>query len=265
MLQPIPPVAPLQSWTYVASYQTLGKVACALCRANVREDTLSPGRCTFKVDWGFFHQRFRGYWMFTASICTIWYSRNNRIGQWLLPCECRVQCFSSRTWSETHYLCTYLTTQPLEYKQQQRRSHDASSSERSFTVGEWVYAKNFGQGQRWLPSVITEVTGPVSFMVKLQDGRCVRRHQDHLRIRKTDASGQRPPVIAVDKEPDCSTRWHVYHHSRIHTHWIWRCYTWASSGSRRTLRLKYSFIWDHSRWTYTVRRCSSTCSYPWAV
>jgi hypothetical protein len=39
-------------------------------------------------------------------------------------------------------------------------------------------------------------------MVKLQDGRCVRRHQDHLRIRKTDASGQRPPVITVDKEPE---------------------------------------------------------------
>ena len=55
-----------------------------------------------------------------------------------------------------------------------------------FASGDKVYTKNFGQGQRWLPGVITEVTGPASFMVRLGDGRIIRRHQDHLRIRKND-------------------------------------------------------------------------------
>ena len=44
-----------------------------------------------------------------------------------------------------------------------------------------MFAQNFGTGSKWLPSVVLEVTGPVSFLVKLQDGRLVRRHKDHLR------------------------------------------------------------------------------------
>ena len=36
-----------------------------------------------------------------------------------------------------------------------------------------VCAKNFGQGQHRLPSEVTEVTDPVSFMVKLQDSHIV--------------------------------------------------------------------------------------------
>ena len=33
----------------------------------------------------------------------------------------------------------------------------------------------------WLPGIITEVTGPVSYVIELTDGRTVRRHQDHVR------------------------------------------------------------------------------------
>ena len=33
----------------------------------------------------------------------------------------------------------------------------------------------------WLPGVISEVTGPVSYVIKLTDGRTVRQHQDHVR------------------------------------------------------------------------------------
>jgi hypothetical protein len=63
-------------------------------------------------------------------------------------------------------------------------------------VGKKVYAKNFGHGQHWLPSMITEVTGPISFMVKLQDGCCVRR----IRIKKTDATRNRaqPELAPLD-------------------------------------------------------------------
>ena len=52
--------------------------------------------------------------------------------------------------------------------------------------------KNFGTstGQKWLPAVIEEVTGPVSFMVKLQDDRLVRRHLDHLRSRVDESAAQ---------------------------------------------------------------------------
>lgn len=69
-------------------------------------------------------------------------------------------------------------------------------------MGDRVFAKNFGQGQRWLPSVVTEVTGPVSYMVKLQDGRLIRRHQDHLRIRRHDSPSLVTPEVVVDKEAE---------------------------------------------------------------
>ena len=78
----------------------------------------------------------------------------------------------------------------VEYRQmQQKLHHDRSNPRKTFTKGEKVYARNFGTstGQKWLPAVIQEVTGPVSFMVKLHDDRLVRRHLDHL-LRRDDES-----------------------------------------------------------------------------
>ena len=79
------------------------------------------------------------------------------------------------------------TAERVEFRQQkQKASHDNASCSRMFAVGDPVYAKNFGQGQRWLSGEVTELTGPVSVMVTLNDGRLLRRHQDHIRIRKSN-------------------------------------------------------------------------------
>ena len=43
-----------------------------------------------------------------------------------------------------------------------------------------MYAQHFGTGQKWMPAIVQDVTGPVSFLVKLKDGCLIRRHQDHL-------------------------------------------------------------------------------------
>ena len=44
--------------------------------------------------------------------------------------------------------------------------------------------KNFGTGQKWLEGKIAECTGPMSFLVEMEDGKLVTRHQDQLRHRK---------------------------------------------------------------------------------
>ena len=76
----------------------------------------------------------------------------------------------------------------VESKQnQQKQNHDFTARSRALTQEDKVYVKTFGQGQRWLPGEIVEVTGPVSFMVKLLDGRLLRYHQDNLRIRKDNS------------------------------------------------------------------------------
>ena len=40
--------------------------------------------------------------------------------------------------------------------------------------------KNFPTGDNWLQGTIVKVSGPLSFQVKLQDGRIVWRHVDHI-------------------------------------------------------------------------------------
>lgn len=61
-------------------------------------------------------------------------------------------------------------TERVEKRQlQQTLSHDRSSRRMYFSKGETVYAQNFGTGQKWMPAVVQEVTGPVSFLVKLQE------------------------------------------------------------------------------------------------
>ena len=54
-------------------------------------------------------------------------------------------------------------------------------------------------------------SGPVSFVVKLQDGRTVRRHQDHTRARYTPHMISPPdvevqPVVGEEKESTTEER-----------------------------------------------------------
>ena len=76
------------------------------------------------------------------------------------------------------------TAERVESKQQrQKEQHDSRARKRNLEVGEEVFVRNYHQGNRWLPGVISQKTGPVSFRVKLADGRERRCHQDQLRKR----------------------------------------------------------------------------------
>ena len=51
-----------------------------------------------------------------------------------------------------------------------------------------VMARNFLQGLTWVPGVVTEVCGPVSYMVQVQPNIVWRRHVDHIKeLRVFDA------------------------------------------------------------------------------
>ena len=75
-------------------------------------------------------------------------------------------------------------------QQKQKAEHDASARQTTFSQGEVMYAHNFGTGSRWLLGGIQEISGPVSYLVKLTDDRLVRHHQDHIRCRLTSANGE---------------------------------------------------------------------------
>ena len=62
-----------------------------------------------------------------------------------------------------------------------KSKHDAHAQERLLNEGDTVLVRNYLQGEKWEPGKITKKTGPVSYSVKLSDGRYIRCHQDQVR------------------------------------------------------------------------------------
>ncbi len=61
---------------------------------------------------------------------------------------------------------------------------------RSFVVGEEVFAEDFSNSsEKWIPGVISKVTGPLSFQIDLSNGKTVRRHVDNVRKRVVKKKG----------------------------------------------------------------------------
>ena len=60
-------------------------------------------------------------------------------------------------------------------QQRQQLEHGMHTKERSFEVGDTVFVQNFPpkRGTPWSPGQITSVRGPLSYVIELQDGRCV--------------------------------------------------------------------------------------------
>jgi len=90
--------------------------------------------------------------------------------------------------------------QRVESKQlQQKQDHDSKARSREFIVGDLVSVRNFGQGDKWLPGVVIERTGPVSSCVAMDNGVVRRCHQDQLRSRLA-ASTSGPVGSATTEE-----------------------------------------------------------------
>nr|XP_006823369.1 PREDICTED: uncharacterized protein K02A2.6-like [Saccoglossus kowalevskii] len=71
----------------------------------------------------------------------------------------------------------------------QKLYHDKHVKSRVFDIHDNVLVLNYsGRGNRWLPGVIVEITGPVLYKIQLGDDRIVRRHVDRIRIRKFDST-----------------------------------------------------------------------------
>ena len=89
-----------------------------------------------------------------------------------------------------------------QMSQKQRR--DLHVKERAMMEGDKVYARNFGQGSKWVPGVVRQSNSPTMHEVVLKDGRIWRRHQDHLIQRSCDYPSvipwAVPEIIASESE-----------------------------------------------------------------
>ena len=91
-------------------------------------------------------------------------------------------------------------------QQVQKQNHDKHLKGREFQIGDHVYVKNQSSGDRWLAGTVTTVSGPVSYNVRLSNGRVWKCHQDQLRKCYIDTAesdvvvdiptGGLPPAVA---------------------------------------------------------------------
>ena len=79
-------------------------------------------------------------------------------------------------------------------QERQKSIHDRRAKIREFSVGDLVYARNYGAGAKWLPGQVRGTLGSAMFEVILTDGREIRRHADQLR--------SRAPAVTVTQEVD---------------------------------------------------------------
>ena len=77
----------------------------------------------------------------------------------------------------------------------QKEEHDQHAAERQFDMDEQVYLRNTaGEKPRWIPGVIRQQTGPVSYRVQGESTEQVyRRHGDQLRPRSTPETSELQP------------------------------------------------------------------------
>ena len=80
----------------------------------------------------------------------------------------------------------------------QKENYDKRARERTFAETDRVYMRNFGRGETWLAGNIVQTLGPVSFQVRLTDGRLVRHHQNQIRKRTDTAI----PDTSVEGDDD---------------------------------------------------------------
>ena len=91
----------------------------------------------------------------------------------------------------------------VEEKQSQlKRAHDHKAHDCTLVEGQTVFVQNFPMGDSWIPAQIVKQAGPLSFIVKLENGRMVKRHQDHIRSRLVESQNSSSDVTGLDRDSD---------------------------------------------------------------
>ena len=80
----------------------------------------------------------------------------------------------------------------VQDSQEKQNSH---SPTRNLQVGQRVWVRNYRSGPRWIPGIVEEVKGPVSYIVRiLETDELWHRHLNQIREREADTSSQLIPA-----------------------------------------------------------------------
>ena len=79
--------------------------------------------------------------------------------------------------------------------------------------------KMFSTGAKWLIGKVVRETGPVSYLIALNDGRLIRRHVDHIRKRldlEIPEVSVDPKIPLVSNSDDVPTSWPTVKVDQLH-------------------------------------------------
>nr|XP_006813698.1 PREDICTED: uncharacterized protein K02A2.6-like [Saccoglossus kowalevskii] len=97
-----------------------------------------------------------------------------------------------------------LQTRVLHNQGKMKENYDTKTRDYTYFLGDSVFAMNYAGKPKWIPGVIEEKWGSLTFLVRLQDGRVWKRHQDQLRSRlpseeitQSDQTQSKPNMVPV--------------------------------------------------------------------
>ena len=88
-----------------------------------------------------------------------------------------------RLHSHLDHLHPDVAKQVRRSQERQKTAHDKAAKSRTFATGDAVWARNYGQGTKWLSGSIVRLFGSHSLVIRLEDGQEVRKHVDQVRQR----------------------------------------------------------------------------------
>ena len=68
----------------------------------------------------------------------------------------------------------------VEKKQEAQAKSKSSRRMREFQLDQRVSIRNFSDNRKWVTGVVQSRIGPLTYLVKLQDGRLCKRHVDQM-------------------------------------------------------------------------------------
>ena len=95
----------------------------------------------------------------------------------------------------------------VEEKQTTLSQNQVSKNVRTFEKGALVWARNFGQGEKWIEGTVERKLGRVTYEISFQDNKeNSNRHIDHLKERHTNVQQEIRPSIEVVVQQDSEAR-----------------------------------------------------------
>ena len=76
---------------------------------------------------------------------------------------------------------------------QQKQYHDKHAKPRFFFPGTPVMVRSFQEPNKWIPGIILQKLGPVTYQVEIANGRIQKRHIEHLILRRESSSVSTAP------------------------------------------------------------------------